>query len=73
MVLGKDGYKSIWNDEPIKELRENATSSGIISVYVDHCAEEKRKIVLEQEMNNAYNGESFDPNYDEDDECQSQH
>lgn len=68
-VMGKNGYKLIWNFESIKELQEDAKKNGFVSIYVDHCAEEKRKNVADEEMHIVGEDnvvESDDPDYEDD-------
>ncbi|KAK1390442.1 hypothetical protein POM88_018620 [Heracleum sosnowskyi] len=72
MTIGKEGYKFIWDHESVKELRLDAISLGHVSIYVDHCAEEKNKQVVEQEMDflDDDDDETDDAYYKEDDsEC----
>lgn len=40
----RDGYKLIWNDDCLNEIREDAKNVSIIEIYVDHCAEKMGKI-----------------------------
>lgn len=46
--VNKDGFKLIWNDDCINEIREDIKNVNLIELFVDHCAEEKGKNVVEE-------------------------
>lgn len=69
----KDGYKLIWNEDSVEEIREDAKSVGEIRLYVDHCTQEHGKTVVD-ELNVIDDGtESDDPDYEEEEYSDSDH
>ncbi|KAL1813759.1 hypothetical protein ACET3Z_023824 [Daucus carota] len=47
LTISQEAYKLLWDFESIKEMRFDAIKYGIVSLYADHCAEEKKKDVNE--------------------------
>ncbi|KAK1374865.1 hypothetical protein POM88_031058 [Heracleum sosnowskyi] len=69
----KDGYKLIWNKDCVEKIREDAKFVSQIMLYVDHCAEEKGKNVVD-ELNFGDDGtELDDPDFEEEEYNDSDH
>ncbi|WOH05035.1 hypothetical protein DCAR_0624447 [Daucus carota subsp. sativus] len=66
LTTGKESYVFLWNDESVRKLHRDALSLGYVSLFVDHCAEEKQKNVVEEHVSSADN-EGDDSNFEDED------
>ena len=66
LTTGKESYVFLWNDESVRKLHRDALSLGYVSLFVDHCAEEKQKNVVEEHASSADN-EGDDSNFEDED------